>query len=95
MAPEANAPGKARGYADGGTVVGRGEPADGVQAMPVPDGWGSLPWFTREHERSRPQTRIDRASVRGDYPQGSPRRGRDAATRPLRSRRRGDAHVGF
>jgi 5-methylcytosine-specific restriction endonuclease McrA len=68
IAQEANAPGKARGYADGGTVVWMVEPTDGVQAMPVPDGWGSLPWLTLEQELSRLQTRIYRASVRGDYP---------------------------
>jgi RNA-directed DNA polymerase len=44
------------------------EPADGVQAMPVHDGWDSLPWFTLERELSRLQTRIYRASVRGAYP---------------------------
>jgi hypothetical protein len=61
IAQEANAPGKARGYADVGTVVRMVGPADGVQAMPVHDGWDSLPWFTLERELSRLQTRIYRA----------------------------------
>ena len=68
IAQEANAPGKARGYADVGTVTWRVEPTDGVQAMPVPDGWDRLPWFILEQELSRLQTRLCRASVRGDYP---------------------------
>ena len=68
IAQEANAPGKARGYADVGTVVWKVGPTDGVQAMPVNDGWDGVPWFTLERELSRLQTRIYRASVRDDYP---------------------------
>jgi hypothetical protein len=65
---KANASGKARGYADVGTVTWMVEPTDGVQAMPVSDGWDSLPWFSLEQGLSRGQTRIYRASMRGDYP---------------------------
>ena len=65
IAQEANAPGKARGYADVGTVVWMVEPTDGVQAMPVNDGWDSLPWFTLEQDLFRLQKRIYRASQRG------------------------------
>jgi RNA-directed DNA polymerase len=36
--------------------------------MPVNDGWDSLPWFTLEREAFRLQTRIYRASMRGDVP---------------------------
>src|SRR5262249_29953691 len=62
IAQEANAPGKARGYADVGTVVWRVEPTDGVQALPGNDGWDRLPWFLLEQELTRLQTRIYRAS---------------------------------
>jgi hypothetical protein len=34
--------------------------------MPVNDGWNTLPWFTLERELFRLQTRIYRASMRGD-----------------------------
>jgi RNA-directed DNA polymerase len=67
IAQEANAPGKARGYADVGTVVRKVEPPDGVQAMPANDGWDNLPWFTLEQDLFRLQTRIYRASQRGDF----------------------------
>ena len=63
---EANAPGKAWGYADVGTVVWMVGPTDGVHAMPVNDGWNTLPWFTLERELFRLQTRTYRASMRGD-----------------------------
>jgi hypothetical protein len=66
IAQEANAPGKAWGYADVGTVVWKVEPTDGVHAMPVNDGWSTLPWFTLERELFRLQTRIYRASMRDD-----------------------------
>ncbi|HJZ57132.1 MAG TPA: group II intron reverse transcriptase/maturase [Gemmataceae bacterium] len=36
--------------------------------MPVNDGWNTLPWFTLERELFRLQTRIYRASMRGDVP---------------------------
>src|SRR5262249_48067850 len=95
IAQEANAPGKARGYADVGTVVWRVEPTDGVQALPGNDGWDRLPWFILGQELSRPQTRTSRASGAVTIRQ---RRGHHdvvwmTATRPLRSRMRGNAHV--
>src|SRR5262249_3982251 len=65
MAQEANVPGKARGYADVGTVVWMVGPTDGVHAMPVNDGWDSLPWFTLEQDLFRLRKRIYRASHRG------------------------------
>src|SRR5215470_6319629 len=43
------------------------EPTDGVHAMPVNDGWDSLPWFTLEQDLFRLQKRIYRASQRGDF----------------------------
>jgi hypothetical protein len=43
------------------------EPSDGVQAMPVNDGWDNLPWFTLEQDLFRLQKRIYRASQQGDY----------------------------
>ena len=43
------------------------EPTDGVQAMPVNDGWNNLPWFTLEQDLFRLQKRIYRASQRGDF----------------------------
>jgi RNA-directed DNA polymerase len=67
IAQEANALGKAQGYADVGTVVWMVEPTDGVQAMPVNVGWNSLPWFTLEQDLFRLQKRIYRASKRGDF----------------------------
>ena len=62
IAQEANAPGKARGYADVGTVVWTVGPTDGVHAMPANDGRNTLPWFTPERELFRLRTRIYRAS---------------------------------
>jgi hypothetical protein len=50
-----------------GTVVWMVEPPAGVQAMPVNDGWDSLPWFTLEQDLFRLQKRIYRASQRGDF----------------------------
>src|SRR5262245_25739508 len=43
------------------------EPSAGVQAMPVNDGWDSLPWFLLEQDLFRLQKRIYRASQRGDF----------------------------
>jgi RNA-directed DNA polymerase len=68
IAQEANAPGKAQGYADVGTVAWMVEPPAGAQAMPVNDGWSSVPWFTLEQDLFRLQKRIYRASMRGDFP---------------------------
>ena len=50
-----------------GTVVWMVEPTDGVHAMPVNDGWDSLPWFTLEQDLFRLQKRIYRAWQRGDF----------------------------
>ena len=46
-----------------GMVVWMVEPTDGVRAMPVNDGWNSLPWFTLEQDLFRLQKRIYRASI--------------------------------
>jgi hypothetical protein len=73
IAQEANAPGKAQGYADVGTVVWMVGPPDGGQAMSVNDGWNSVSWFTLEQELFRLPKRIYRASICGDLP----RRGMD------------------
>jgi RNA-directed DNA polymerase len=43
------------------------EPTDGVQAMSVNVGWDNLPWYLLERELFRLQTRIYRASQRGDF----------------------------
>lgn len=67
IAQEANAREKVQGYADVGTVVWMVEPTDGVQAMPVNDGWNNLPWFTLEQDLFRLQKRIYRASQREDF----------------------------
>jgi hypothetical protein len=67
IAQEANAQEKVQGYADVGTVDWKVEPTDGVQAMPVNDGWNNLPWFTLEQDLFRLQKRIYRASQRDDF----------------------------
>ena len=66
IAQEAKALEKVQGYADVGTVVWMVEPTEGVQAMPVNDGWNNLPWFTLEQDLFRLQKRIYRASQRDD-----------------------------
>jgi hypothetical protein len=67
IAQEANALGKAQGYADVGTVVRTVERLSGVRAMTPNDSWESLPWFLLEQDLFRLQKRIYQASLRGDY----------------------------
>jgi hypothetical protein len=62
IAQEANAPGKARGHADVGTVVWMVERLSGGPAMPVNDSWNELPWPALEQDLFRLQKRIYQAS---------------------------------
>src|SRR3954462_2753258 len=50
-------------------MIRRADPPEGFNkaAMPVNDGWDSLPWFTLEQDLFRLQKRIYRASQRGDF----------------------------
>src|SRR3954451_6284605 len=68
IAQEANASGKARGYADVGTVVWKVGRLSGVQAMAPNDSWDSLPWLDLEQDLFRLKKRISQASIRGDFP---------------------------
>src|SRR5215212_858229 len=63
IAQEANALGKAQGYADVGTVVWMVERLSGIHAMAVIDSWDSLPWFLLEQDLFRLQKRIYQASL--------------------------------
>jgi hypothetical protein len=60
---EANALGKAQGYADVDTVVWTVERLSRVHAMTPNDSWENLPWFTLEQDLFRLQKRIYQASV--------------------------------
>src|SRR4051794_39209181 len=72
MAQEANAPGKARGYADVGPVTRKVEWLKGAHAVstgvrPIYS-WEDLPWHSLERAVFRLQTRIYQASRNGDMP---------------------------
>src|SRR5262245_49777766 len=72
MTQEANAPGKAWGYADVGPISWKVEWPKGVHAVSTDNrpiySWDSLPWLDHERDVFRLQKRIYQASLNGDKP---------------------------